>query len=188
MIKKLVGENLNSKINFIKYIIAIISSILLFIFSKYLINLANHVVAFVMVVYSIFGLLELFSLNSQREEQHKFFYNFLILTLAIILVMLDMETQGITICTIWACWSILREEHELSGYGFNSGYHFVFRVFGFIESVAEIILSVFLIFHPTEENIMIHLILLGIELLTTGLIPIFNKLIVKETIDDENSN
>lgn len=73
MFKKLIGDTPYSKISFVRYILFIISSILLFIFFKKLVPYTNAVVSFIMLMYSIFGLLELFSLKSHKEEQYKFF-------------------------------------------------------------------------------------------------------------------
>lgn len=102
--------------------------------------------------------------------------------------MLNTKDNLITITTIWACWSILREEHELSSFGFNSGYNIVIRIIGFIESIVVIVFSITLILNPTFERIMIHFILLGIELLTSSLYPIINKLTLKETKNNEISD
>ena len=46
-----------------------------------------------------------------------------------------------------------------------------------VESIATIILSIVLIFEPTEHHAMIHMYLLLVELVLTPLVPLVDELI-----------
>ena len=80
----------------------------------------------------------------------------------------------VTVCLVWAVWTILREGNEIS-----EGIHRIMnKKSGFInilESVVIIMFSFAMILEPTEHHAHVHIIILGIELILEALFPFINN-------------
>ena len=80
----------------------------------------------------------------------------------------------VTVCLVWAVWTILREGNEIS-----EGIHRIMnKKSGFInilESVIIIMFSFAMILEPTEHHAHVHIIILGIELILEALFPFINN-------------
>ena len=94
---------------------------------------------------------------------------FALMELIIGIALIATEIQFGVSCAVWACWSMLRESHEIFEV-VNERYNIVLRIINLLESLVAIIFSVLLIINPTGHHVYIHIILLIIELITSPLL------------------
>lgn len=80
------------------------------------------------------------------------------------------KLEFISICIMWATWSILRESYEFKEVILETKSILLTLVSG-AESIAVIVFSVLLINTPTAHHALIHLFLLFFELLLTPIVP-----------------
>ena len=92
----------------------------------------------------------------------------------------------IKVCLIWGVWSILRESKEMAEAIENIVKNRL-GILNVIESVIVIILSFLLILEPNEEHVRLHVILLGIELITV-VVFFFLELLRDRTFKDKVSD
>ena len=99
---------------------------------------------------------------------------FIELILGITVLAIDMEF--VSVCIMWATWSILRESYEFQEVIVETKSK-VLTVISGAESIAVIVLSIMLIATPTEHHALIHLFLLFIELILTPIVPFLDVII-----------
>ena len=110
------------------------------------------------------------------EEEGGLFTALTNLLLAIILFIVTKDI--ISVCLVWAVWSILREGKELTEC-FIRLRHGRPALVSAIESVVVIIFSFTMILTPGEHHAHVHVILLGIELILEVVFPICNHYLDK---------
>ena len=71
----------------------------------------------------------------------------------------------IKVCLVWGVWSILRESKELAE-AVNGLARNKFQVLNILESLTVIVLSFVIVIEPSEVHANLHVILLGVELIT----------------------
>ena len=94
------------------------------------------------------------------------------------ITVLFAEMEFVSVCIMWATWSILRESYELKEVIVETK-SLVLSIVSGIESIVVIVLSIMLINTPTEHHALIHLFLLFIELFLTPIVPFLDVIIEK---------
>lgn len=149
-----------------KAILYFIAAVLIFIFNKSITPYAGILVGAVVCVYA-FEELIISAINK------KLFYDTFhlfdgIAQILIGTILFLVSSDIVKVCLTWGVWSILRESKELA----VAVKDIITKRFGFlsiVESVVVIVLSFIMILEPTEGHANLHVILLGIELLTVVL-------------------
>ena len=161
-----------------KLITYIIGGLLVIIFNNELLGYANFLLGSVVTIMSINSLIAILKEKDIKENSFNIAKEVLLINLGIITLFLYKETYLISVCVIWAIWSIIREEWEVieALHTFKSK---VIIILNIIESLALFIVAVLLIFNPNEHHLHIHIILLGIELVLEVLFPHFDYLFQK---------
>ena len=161
----------------IKLVLLCTLALIIFLFHERMTENLPYFVGSLMLLY---GLEEfVFQIIFERKTIHKKGQSYFALMEIIIgttLVIADVQF-GVG-CAIWACWSILRESHEIKE-AVTVHYNIVLRIVNLIESIAAIVLSVMLIINPTEHHVYIHVVLLIIELITTPLLLLLTDFLNK---------
>lgn len=139
--------------------------ILVMIFYKTLYRYVNDIVGTVMIAYGIEEIcFSIFGIKKDRENEAITSGSILIVLGLVELVLLKGEKNFESACVIWAVWAILREGKELSEVirKITKKRPFIINA---TESIVSLVLSVLLILEP-REHAYVHLILLGIELIS----------------------
>lgn len=129
--------------------------------------MVGAVVAFYGVDIAVLSIIE----KQYFGENHLFFGGLVQILMGVCLFVVRADI--ISVCLVWAVWSILREGKELS----EALHSVIEKRIGFINIVESIIIIVFsflMIMEPGEHHARIHVIILGIELLLEVLFPILN--------------
>lgn len=129
--------------------------------------MVGGVVAFYGVDIAVLSIIE----RKYFGENQLFFGGLVQILMGVILYIVRAEI--VSVCLVWAVWSILREGKELS----EALHHIIQKrvgIINFIESVIIIIFSFTMIMNPGEHHAHIHVIILGIELILEVLFPILN--------------
>ncbi len=153
------------KWEYIRLCIFTLVGILVMIFYKTLYRYVNDIVGAVMVAYGIEEIcFSIFGIKEDRENEAITSGSILIVLGLVELVLLKGEKNFESACVIWAVWAILREGKELSEVirKITKKRPFIINA---TESIVSLVLSVLLILEP-KEHAYVHLILLGIELVS----------------------
>lgn len=150
---------------YVRLCIFTLVGILTIVFYRTLYHYVNDIVGAVMVVYGIEEIcFALCGFVENRDKEDITSGSILTVLGLVVLVLLKGDENFESACVIWAVWAILREGKEMS--------RIVKRIYekrpfilNAIESFLSIVLSVLLILEPREHAHM-HLILLGIELIS----------------------
>lgn len=135
------------------------------VFYKTLYLYVNDIVGVLMITYGIEEItFALFGISKNKENEEITGGCILIILGLVELVLLKGEKNFESACVIWAVWAILREGKELAE---------VIRkiiqkrpfIINATESIVSLVLSILLILEP-EKHVHVHLILLGIELVS----------------------
>ena len=165
----------------IKTIIYLIAGILVLIFNEPIMEYLAFVVGAAVLAYGLDGIIkgiikkELFGENSLL---------FALVNILIGIALFLVHDTLISICIIWAVWSILREGVELT----ECLHKIMHKKVGFInmiESIVVIVFSFTMILNPSHHHAHTHVIILGIELMLEVLFPhiefFASKYILKHT-------
>lgn len=163
----------------VKSIIYVIGGILIFVFHNKILNGANFLIGSVMIVFCLNNLIVLSKEKKISKYMPRIVYDILIFILGIVLMFLVDIKQFTTVCVIWAVWSIIREEWEVSDAIFEYK-NDVIKIINIIESIFLIVISVFFIYGPTVDHLHLHIILLGIELMLEVAFPYLDILFSKK--------
>ena len=162
----------------IKFVLFIICGILVFIFKD---TIASHdeyylaiLVASLMFAYSAFDIVDMIE-KKKTFAAHTALFNCLIQIVFGILILTTFKGETpeegyMTVCIIWAVWSICREGQELSEDLERFKEH-IPAYLNVIESIIVLVLSFMLIASPHPSHAKLHLILLGFELILGVLFP-----------------
>ena len=161
--------------NYIKLVIFIAFSVLIFVFKDSLLVNLKYLVASLLIAFGTENLLVIGILKRKEcLKETKFIFGFIQLLLGLV-VMFGVE-DFTSVCIIWAVWSISRESFEI--YEITSG---IVRgpaaVISGIESIIAITFSVMLLINPTEHHAKIHIYLLIVEFLVTAFSPVVSELV-----------
>lgn len=172
------------KWQFSKAILYLVAAVLIFIFNKSITRYAGIVVG---TVVSIYAFEELIFAAARKQFFSDTFHLFDgIAQILISALLFIVSTDIMKVCLVWGVWSILRESKELA----EAVKSIIMKKIGFInvaESVAVIILSFVMILEPSETHANLHVILLGVELITVVLFY-FMEIIRDKKIADKSSN
>ena len=177
------------KWEYIRLCVFTLVGILVMIFYKTLYRYVNDLVGTVMIVYGIEEIcFSIFGIKEDRENEAITSGAILIVLGLVELVLLKGEKNFESACVIWAVWAILREGKELSEVirKITKKRPFIINA---AESIVSLVLSVLLILEP-KEHAYVHLILLGIELVSKVWFEYVDYLFDKreECLDKERIN
>lgn len=139
--------------------------ILVIVFYKTLYYYVNDIVGTVMVVYGIEEIcFSVFGIKKDKDSEAITSGAILIVLGLVVALLLRGEKRFESACVIWAVWAILREGKELSEVisKIIKKHPFIINA---TESVVSLVLSILLIMQP-RDHVYVHLILLGIELVS----------------------
>lgn len=168
----------------IKCIIYTIVTILIIIFRDYLVSELRILVSPLMFAYGAeYVVLSITQNKLQFYKDYEFYQGLIEIILS--LVMFFIVTDYITVCSMWAMWSILREVFDIKE-TVQRIIEFKPAIIGGIESILVIVLSITLLLEPGIKYATTHSYLLCAELLITGFTPIVDMIIDK--IKEKKSN
>lgn len=163
------------KYHLVKLAICIVLAVLVFIFKSPLVENLKYFIGALMVSYGIEEIVyETLNHKLAFIHQSKVYLGLVEIILGSVLLVGTFPFE--TICIAWATWSILREAYEIKEI-INEIKSITMTVISGVESIVTIVLSVMLIFEPTEHHAMIHMYLLLVELVLTPLVPLVDELI-----------
>ena len=165
----------------IKFIFYMLLGLLVLIFNESLTDYIPLFVGSIMILYGVEDTILKLFLKEFREDITKSVDNLLIIMLGVILFFLNEEEHFVSVCIIWATWSILREEWEIKEKAIEKSNSLVISIVNIIESIVVIVFSIMLIFNPTEHHAHVHIYLLGIELMLEVIFPLLDELFSKCT-------
>ena len=178
------------KYNIIKLVVFIILAIMLLIFRNYLSLNIKYLVGPLLLIYGMDILIKHFIKKDKFSMRNEFFLGIMEITLGlVILIFLNNEVDSsdyVTICVVWAVWTITREGIELEKHSKKIIFGNALGIIDTIESIVSIVFSIILLINPVHEYVMIHIILLVIELLCRVLIPLLDIKFEKKNNEDEN--
>ena len=159
---------------FVRWLVYVVAGVLMIVYSDGIVHYVPYVVGAIMLVYAAEGIFD--SVHDHKSlEDARFFDNIILVLLSLIMIIVGNANYS-TSCIIWAVWSILREGLELEEiYKFRKIH--LTALISSVESVIVIIMSVLLILHPEETHALMHVILLGVELILHTTIPTVNHYI-----------
>lgn len=163
------------KYHIVKLGICIILAVLVFVFKGPLVENLKYFIGALMVSYGLEEIVyEILNHKLAFIHQSKVYLGLVEIILGSVLLVGTFPFE--TICIAWATWSILREAYEIKEI-INEIKSITMTVISGVESIVTIVLSVMLIFEPTEHHAMIHMYLLLVELVLTPLVPLVDELI-----------
>ena len=163
------------KYHLVKLAICIILAVLVFVFKGPLVENLKYFIGGLMVLYGLEEIAyEILNHKFGFIHEGKSYLGLVEIILGSVLLVGSFPFE--TICIIWATWSILREAYEIKEI-ITEIKSITMTVISGVESIVTIILSVMLIFEPTEHHAMIHMYLLLVELVLTPLVPLVDELI-----------
>ena len=170
-------KNLSFQIKYhlVKLGICIVLAILVFVFRNALVENLKYFIGALMVSYGVEEIVYE-TLNYKLDVIHKSKAYLGLVEIILGSVLLIGHFPFETICIIWATWSIMREAYEIREI-ITEIKSITMTVISGIESIVTIVLSIMLIFEPTEHHAMIHMYLLLVELVLTPLVPLVDELI-----------
>ena len=159
----------------------ICASILIFIFHESLMDYINYIVGGAMILYGIEDIIISIIHHKIKELDNRLFSGIILFVLAGLTIFVCLG-DVVRTSVIWAIWSILREAREIEE-DFHNIMHHKAGIIDMIESSVIIVFSITLVLSPTLEHMHIHLILLGVELITKVTFPIMDELLNKYFYD-----
>ena len=173
-------EKPHLRYHFIKLIVCIIVSVLVFIFREELVHF-NHLKYFIGALMVAYGLdeiaFEAYCHKLHFIHAHKTYLGIIELVLGAATLFLKLDYEAV--CIIWATWSIVRESYEIKEL-VTEIKSVTLTIISGIESIAVIVLSIMLIAEPGEHHALIHIYLLLFELILTPLVPLVDEIIEKK--------
>ena len=169
--------------HFVKLIVCIVLSILVFIFREQLVHL-DHLKFFIGALMVAYGLdeiaFEAYCHKLHFIHEHKTYLGIIELVLGVTTLILNLDYEAV--CIIWATWSIVRESYEIKEL-VTEIKSITLTVVSGVESIAVIVLSIMLIAEPGEHHALIHIYLLLAEFILNPLIPLLDELIEKKKLE-----
>lgn len=158
----------------IKAVLWAVAAVLILVFREEVVVLLNDLVGGTMIAYGLETVVLHLVKKKSFKKENRFFWGLIEILIGITLIFLiDLgDPEGIpyaTVCVVWAVWSMLREALEIEE-GIREILHHEPALLSLIESLVAIVFSVLLLLQPGEHHAMTHVILLFIELLTTGVL------------------
>lgn len=142
----------------------------------------NYFVGGIMIIYGLEAVILHLLKKKSFFKKNKFFWGVMetivgIVVICFVHVGLPETTDYAVVCIIWALWSLLRETLEIEECVIEIG-HGQPVFLSLTESIIGIVFSVLLIIEPGEHHASTHVILLFFELITTGLLFPYARLLV----------
>ena len=137
-------------------------AVIVLILNSFFLEHLSLLVGLAMIILSIEGLVYVLFIRKEYEYT-KISHNVLCLLLGIVTLFLNKEANFVTVCAIWAVWSIIREEWELSEEVFNKNANKVLAALSLVESAVVIVFSILMIINSTHHHAHVHIYLLSIE-------------------------
>lgn len=145
-------------------------AVLIGVFAHDLIYYLKSLVGSVMILFGVEGLLfPIFRVKKKFLTEMQFYLGIVDLILGVVLITSIKNFDDI--CIIWGTWTIVRESVDLYEIGHKVMHRFP-AVLSLALSIAEIVLSVFLIIYAEERQAMTHIYLLVPEFVINGLSPL----------------
>nr|MBO4517643.1 hypothetical protein [Clostridia bacterium] len=157
-----------------KAVLYLVAAILIFIFNQSITPYAGILVGAVVCVYAFEELIVSAVNKKLFSDTFHLFDGIAQILIGVILFLVSYDI--IKVCLVWGVWSVLRESKELA----VAVKSVITKRLGFlsaIESVVVIVLSFMMILEPSEHHAHLHVILLGVELITVVLFYFMERFI-----------
>lgn len=168
-------------IKWIRFCLYVVLGVLVFIFHEFVLEHLNYTVGGIMIFFGLESAFEIMIHKQLLKNPIIYFNEIMVFLLGVILLFLPGNEHFVTVCVVWSVWSILREGWEVGEKVVSKELHWPIAIINLTESIVVIVLSIMLIFNPTEHHALVHVYLLGIELLLEVLFPIINTIYEKIT-------
>lgn len=171
--------------NYIKLILFIVFSVLLFIFREELIANINFFIGSLIIAFGLENVIVL-AIVEKKNCFRVSKFSFSIFEIVLGVTILSAVNVFSYVCVMWAVWSLLRQSidiHEV----FQGEIKGVFALLVLIESIVSIVFGILLIINPTEHHAMSHIYLLIAELMVIALPPVLDELIFRVKQRKENN-
>ena len=163
--------------NYIKLLIFIAFSVLLFVFKDELIANINYFVGSLVLAFGLENLIVL-SIVNKKNAIKSIKFSFSIFEMVLGLTIITAVTEFSHVCVMWAVWSLLRQSIDINEV-FRREHKNVVALIILVQSIISIVFSILLIINPTEHHAVNHIYLLIAELMVIGLPPVIDELIFK---------
>lgn len=154
---------------YLKAILYTIAGVLILAFNKVIMNYVGSVVGAVVFLYGLN--VTIVSILEKRYfgDNALVFDGIMLYFIALILFLVE---DIISVCLVWAVWSIMREGKEMGVAIQELRKKKSVELLNFIESIVVIIFSFIMVLNPGEEEAHFHMYILGIELLLEVVFPV----------------
>ena len=174
---------------FFKAALYLLVAVSIFIFNQSVLPYVGYLVGSVVCLYAVEELIVSAVKKTFFSDKYRLFDGLVQILIGIILFLVSSDI--IKVCLVWGVWSILRESKEMAdAIEIISENRIV--IINVVESVVVIVMSFFMILNPNERHAHLHVILLGIELLTVILFSFletyFNRKIKNSLEKEDNSD
>lgn len=173
-------EQINSKkiYSIVKAAIYLSLVVVIFVLRGLFVDNLKYFIGAIMIFYGAEEILhEALFHRKEFLHQSKNYLGFVELILGVSILIAPLEF--ISVCVIWATWSIIRESYEIKEAICETNL-VVLSVLSGLESLVVIVFSILLLFHADEHAVIVHMYLLLVEIAFAGLIPFFDELITKK--------
>ncbi|MCQ2742776.1 MAG: DUF308 domain-containing protein [Bacilli bacterium] len=173
----------------IKAAIWTVLAVLVLVFRDSVADALIYLVGWLILVYGAEKIIIHFATKKQWSGQNLFFWGAVETIIGVVMIssLADVDNSYVIACIIWAIWAMLREALEIQE-AINEIVHHEPAFLTIIESVVSIIFSVLLIVSPDKEHAIHHIILLSIELISTGLIFPLERYIYAKYLKNKGKN
>lgn len=163
--------------NYIKFVIFIALAVLLCIYHYEALDSIKYIVSSLMMFFGLEGVVLSIVKNKKKCLRDIWLTlgaaEFLIGITVILGV--NGDDEFVTVCIVWAVWTILREAVELHEIAKGEVRGLSALISG-VESIVAIVFSVMLIITPVPHHAHTHVILLIVELIVTVLVPLIPEI------------
>lgn len=167
---------IHGKYYIVKLIVSIVIAVLVVIFRETFISNLNYFIGSLLLIYGIDEIaFEIYCHKKEFAKKTKTYLGLVELILGLTLILFNLDF--VSVCVIWATWSIVRESYELKELATETK-HIIPIILSGVESIAVIIFSILLIVEPTIDHAYTHLYLLVVELILTPFVPLLDELLL----------
>ena len=164
------------KFYYVKFAVYIILAVLVFVNAHFFVEYLRCTLAALMMLYGLETVIVTPILEKKEAfKNYEFYLGFIEILVAFVLIFAISDI--VTLCVVWAMWSLLREASEIREVILRF-HEKLPAVIDAIESVVDIVLSVMLIMDPSEHHALIHAYFLGAELIISGSIHVVDYLVL----------
>ncbi len=162
--------------NYIKLVILVAFSILLFIFKEELVDNIHYFIGALVLAFGVENIIIL-AIVHKKECFKDIKFSLSLFELVFGLTILVFVRNFEYVCVMWAAWSLTRQAIDIH-LVINGEVKGVVAIVYILQSIVSVVFSIILIVDPTREHAISHIYLLIAELLVIALPPVVDELLI----------